>query len=369
MYRGIVYLLWACLILATLACGNSESGETDTASHEDVFIFNRVNEPNENAFSILVPEGWTTEGGIFRVDPTAAGGAAQSIAAKLDFAVKSDNTGTSMIRWLPDVLFYDAKNSPAGQMGMYPPGSNMNGMTVYPLMSADQFIVNLAFPYAHPQASDIEILETRSLPDLAGQYQQRVREAMPYLTFSYDAAVVSLRYVEDGTKYEETMTAVVENWGEIGAGMWGNKETFLYRTPIGKTSEFASIFSVIQSSVILNRQWIAGEIRGQIKRGEIALNTQREIQNLENAIVEHRQKTNAEIHNDAFLTLTDQEEYVNPFTNEVETGTNQWQNRWVNEQGQLIYTDREEYDPNTDPFLHAKGFKRTPVRPRFPDGN
>jgi hypothetical protein len=32
-----------------------------------------------------------------------------------------------------------------------------------------------------------------------------------------------------------------------------------------------------------------------------------------------------------FLTLTEQEEYVNPYTNEVEVGSNQWKYRWVNE--------------------------------------
>ena len=43
-----------------------------------------------------------------------------------------------------------------------------------------------------------------------------------------------------------------------------------------------------------------------------------------------------------YLTLTEQEEYVNPYTNEVEVGTNQWQHRWINESGDVIYTDNEE---------------------------
>jgi hypothetical protein len=124
--------------------------------------------------------------------------------------------------------------------------------------------------------------------------------------------------------------------------------------------------SVVQTSVVLNPQWIAGEIKGQIQRGEIVLNTQREVQRIEQEIVEHRQKTNAEIHNDMFLTLTDQEEYVNPYTNEVEVGSNQWKHRWVNESGEVLYTDREDYDPNTDIDLNRSDYKRTPVRKRFP---
>ena len=67
-----------------------------------------------------------------------------------------------------------------------------------------------------------------------------------------------------------------------------------------------------------------------------------------------------------YLTLTDQEEYVNPYTNEIEIGTNQWQYRWVSESGDVIYTDSEEYDPNIDINLNRSDFKRSRIRERFP---
>lgn len=335
-------------------------------TRQKTIIFRRQSEPRENAFSILVPHGWQTEGGIFRVDPTAQGGAAQSIAAKLDFAVKKDRQGSVMIRWLPDVLFFDMRHSPAGQMGLFPPGSNYNGMTVYPLMSALQFISQVAFPYAHPGVSGVEIVEQKPLPGLAEKYQQRVRAVMPQLTFSYDAGIVTVTYRENGINYKEKIFAVIENWGQLGAGMWGNKETFFIRAPVNEFADWEPVFSVIQNSVIINRQWLAGEIRGQILRGKIMINTQREIQRIDREIVEHRQKTNAEIHNDMFLTLTDQEEYVNPFTGEVEIGSNQWRFRWENEGGDIIYTNDPNYDPRTDVNLNRTDFKLTPVRKRFP---
>ncbi len=59
------------------------------------------------------------------------------------------------------------------------------------------------------------------------------------------------------------------------------------------------------------------------------------------------------------------EEYVNPYTKEVEIGMDQWRHRWINESGDVIYTDREEYDPNVDVHLNRSDFKRTPVRKRF----
>ena len=336
-------------------------------TNAQVIVFNRITEPNENAFSVLVPKDWQTAGGIYRVDPTEQGGAAQSIAAKVDFTVKNDATGTVMIRWLPDVLFYDARYSPAGQMGLYPPGSNYNGMTVYPWISAQQFVPEIAFPYAHPNASNVRVIESKKLSIVAQNYQQRMRALMPMIDFSYDAALVTLSYTENRVRYIEKMMCVLENWGRAGAGMWGNKETIYIRTPEGEFAKYESVLSVIQNSIIINKQWLAGELRGQERRGEIMINTQREMNRIEQQITEHHQKTNAEIHNDMFLTLTDQEEYVNPFTNEIEMGSNQWKYRWENEAGEIIYTDNESYDPRVDVNLNRTDYKLTPIRKRFPE--
>ena len=330
-------------------------------------IFQRVNEPKEQAFNLLIPRNWQVEGGIFRVNPLAQGGPSQSIAAKLDFAVKKDQAGSVMIRWLPDVLYYDARMSPAGQMGLFPQGSNYQGMTVYNLMPALEFIRRIAFPYAHPRAQNVQIVEQRNLPKVAGSYQQRMRALVPMIDYSYDAATITVTYQEGGQRYREKFMCVIESWGQAGAGMWGNKETFYIRTPENEFANWEAVFGIIQNSVQINRQWLVGEIRGQAQRGEIAIRTQQEMQRIEQEISTHRQRTNAEIHNDMFLTLTDQEEYVNPFTNQVETDSNQWQHRWTNAGGDVIYTDREDYDPNSDINLNRSGFQRTPVRKRFPN--
>jgi hypothetical protein len=368
------------IILAFSHCANTDEANSDTKKDynieqvidsserydEPVLVFQRKNEPRENAFSLLVPKGWQLHGGIYRIDPLTQGGPSQSIAAKLDFAVKKDNNGSVMIRWLPDVLYFDARYSPAGQMGLFPEGSNYQGMTVYNLMSAESFIRSIAFPYAHPNAQKIKIVETKKLNTVANNYSQRVKQALPYATMSYTAAIVKFNYTENGHQYDEIMFSIIENWGQLGAGMWGNKETFLVRAPKDELKNWEGLFSVIQNSVKINLQWLVGEIKGQAIRGEIAVNTQKEIEKIGREITSHRQKTNIEINNDMFLTLTQQEEYVNPYTNEIDVGTNQWQHRWVNESGDVIYTNNESYDPNVDINLNRSDFKQSKIRKRFP---
>lgn len=68
-----------------------------------------------------------------------------------------------------------------------------------------------------------------------------------------------------------------------------------------------------------------------------------------------------------FQTFTGKEQCVNPHTNEIETGANQYQNRWQNSQGDVTCTDDQFYDPNTDFNLHLiQDFKLGPIRPCGP---
>ena len=149
--------------------------------------------------------------------------------------------------------------------------------------------------------------------------------------------------------------------------MWANKETYLIRAPENEYQQWEAVISLIQKSVQINPQWMLGEIKGQMERGGILIRTQQEMQRIGQEMLNHRQRTQAEIQNDMYLNLTDQEEYVNPFTNKVEVGSNQWNYRWINQNGDVIYTNDESYQPNSDPVLHVSGFKRTPIRKRFPN--
>jgi hypothetical protein len=347
---------------------------------ENTVVFQRTVEPNEGAFSILVPQGWQVEGGIFRVDPMMQTQSAQSIAAKLDFAVKRDAAGSVMIRWLPETLFCDLRMTPAGQMGLFPPGSNYQGMLVYPLMSAQEFLVQGIFPQAHPWAEQVQVVEQRSLPQLAQRYQQRLAGLPIPAGFSYDAGVAVFSYVEEGLRTLEKAFTVIENMGPMAGGMWTNKETMFLRAPAQEFERWQPILSHIQGSVQINPQWIAQEIASQMQRSQMFLQAQRaaiardqrmleiqrQVQEIDRQIVEHRQRTNAEIQNDAFLTLMEQEEYLNPYTGDTEVGSNQWAYRWVTESGDELYTDEEHIDPNVLSSLNRSDWQRSKVRPRFP---
>jgi hypothetical protein len=65
-----------------------------------------------------------------------------------------------------------------------------------------------------------------------------------------------------------------------------------------------------------------------------------------------------------YLNLTGQEDYTNPFTGETERGTNEWDYRWENERGDVIYHNNRNYNPNEDASLSIQGFKRSTIKKR-----
>lgn len=334
----------------------------------DTVTFTRIPEPKERAFTFLIPKGWHVEGGIVRVDPLRQGGPAQSIAAKLDLQVKKDAQGSVMEHWLPETAWFDPRHSPAAQMGMMQPGGNYQGMTIMPLMGGQQFLRQVVFKRYHPRASDVKIVMAKNVPKLSQAYQQAAQIVVPPLApyLRYDAALLHVTYKEDSQRFEETLVTVIENMGSAGAGIWNNKLTFYMRAPYGQYKTWEPVFSVINHSIKIDHRWMAGEVKGQLTRNKIMDKSQKEIQRIAREISEHRYTTNAEIQNDMFLTLMGQEEYVNPYTGEVEIGTDQWRHRWVNESGDIIYSNREEYDPNIDIQINRSDYKRTPIRKRGP---
>lgn len=374
MKKTLIAILILILSTSFISINAAENKKTEStkakSSNKDsnALVFTRIQEPNEKAFSILIPSGWKTEGGIIRINPMNQGGPAQSIAAKLNFLIKSDDQTTIGLHWFPEILYCDARKTPAGQMGLFPIGSNYNGMPVYPLMSAEQFLVQGVFPQTHQNATDLNVIEVKKSPKLIEKYQKNLANLQAMTTmmfdFSYDAAVVTVTYNENGIAYKEKMITVIEDMGQIGAGMWTNKETFHFRAPINEFDKIEPIAYVIQSSIKINEQWLAGEIKGQIQRGELALKTQRYINDVNKQIVENRMETNAQIRNDMYLNLTSQEEYVNPYTKEVEVGSNEWQNRWINASGDVVYSDNTDYNPNYDDSLKRTDYKLCPVKPR-----
>jgi hypothetical protein len=327
-------------------------------SQKDAILFRRLDEPKEKAFSLLIPRGWTLEGGAIRLlDPNIAG-ANNMVECKFDLTVKKDAAGSVMIRWLPEMLCIDQS-----QAWGNPEGAVFNNFLVRRKRDPVSFVLQIAVPYAHPNAVNVKVKSSKSLPGLAARYASMVDPTVKmYTNMTYNAAIVEFTYEENGKAYLERLVTVIEDYGMNGGGLWKNRESMLIRTPAGEMSKWEPVLQVIQNSGIWNLSWITGEVNGQRQRSGLIAATQKELQAMDNAINESRRNTYSEINKDMYLTITGQNEYTNPFTGKTETDTDNWKNRWTNSSGDIIYSDNPSYDPNRDTDLNTSGFKRSAPR-------
>jgi hypothetical protein len=325
---------------------------------KNAILFKRVDEPKEKAFSLLVPRGWILEGGAIRLlDPNIAG-ANNMVECKFDLAVKKDAAGSVMIRWLPEMLCIDQS-----QAWGNPEGAVFNNFLVRRKRDPSTFIIQVGIPYAHPNASNLKIRNSKAIPGLETQYAASIDPSLKMFTnMSYRSAITEFTYDENGNSYIERMVAVIEDYGMNGGGLWKNRGSFLIRSPMNELEKWEPVLQVIQNSGIWNLAWITGEVNGQRQRSGLIAATQKELQAMDNTINENRRNTYSEINKDMYLTLTGQNEYTNPFTGKVETDSDSWKNRWVNSSGDIIYSDNTTYDPNRDPDLQVSGFKLSSPR-------
>lgn len=320
-------------------------------------VLEKIHEPVEKAFTILKPKGWEVEGGISRWDPVTMGGAANAIEAKIDFALKSDPKGTIQIHWLPDIYFVDMAGSMVA--GMFPEGSFYNGMPVLRKMNATTFLQNHLAPYLHPDMQ-VSVTDTRVLPEIEKLCYDT--DIVKEMQSKYSSAVTDFSYTEKGVRYHERAFCIIHDMGPYTAGMWKNRSTVVIRAPETSFSAWEPLFHEIGESVQLNPQWINAELKGQMQRGSTMIKTMNDINRIGQEIQKGHAETNAKINHQAYLNLTDQEDYINPHTNKVERGTNQWDHRWVNDLGNVIYTNEEEYNPNYDLELQMQGFQKSRVK-------
>jgi hypothetical protein len=345
---------------ATTSSGKPLSGARKGVA--PTVAFRRVAEPNEHAFSMLVPRGWLVEGGIFRVDPNRVGGTMNSIEAKCDISVKSDNAGTVMLRRLPKYNFADGPMLPP----THGPGMNYNGALVTPMPTVDNYLMWL-LNQTRPGIGDVRIVRREPLPKLADLFRRlsapmnnslaRVGIRPP----SYHAGFLIVEYSENGRRFKELLYTVLID-ARASMAVWANDMTTMMRAPVDEADRWKPVLDIVANSVQLDSRWIAGELRGQGERADIAKKLVNDLAKIDREIAAHRTRTQQEIQTDQYLTITGQNDYTNPYTGKVERDTGEWSRRWVNSSGEYIYSNDTSYDPNADPNNPRHDYRLTRAR-------
>jgi len=322
-----------------------------------------MQEPREAAFTLLLPQGWQMEGGIFRINAAQAGGPLNALEAKCELVLKNDAAGTIAMRIHPDVVY--AHHGIGG--GLWAVGSSYQGAEVRPVESAQAHLRTL-FEAAHPQAGNAVFTKECRLPGEIGSMNRGAafmnsllqQIGGSHMMFRHDAAGAVIEYDEGGRRFREVwLTGIVD---QRAAMTWKNTRTLSFRAPVEEFDRWRPIMDIVRFSIRFNTEWILKESKGQRERADFILKVFDEVRRIDQEIARKSTVTREEIMNDNFLVLTEQEEFVNPHTGEIETDTDAFQYRWSTDGGDVYYTNEEGVDPND--FMQRTDYKRTPVRPR-----
>jgi hypothetical protein len=347
--------------------GAAGPASSSPAGKRPTLLMQRTWEPNEKAFSFLVPKGWSFKGGIFNVNPLTQNGPGNSIAPKCDLIVKKDDPGTVLIRFVPSWNYADLTYSPTG-FSLFKPGQYYQGMLVKVLPTPKQFLTEM-FQTTRPQAAQVAVVAEdpmREMVEAVYRSNQQINQQLQQMGLKpnrYEGLAMLVEYSEGGQRFREVLKTIITD-SRTGAFMWTNEHTIQFRAPAGEFESWEPALDVIFNSIELNPQWLAAVTKAMDQRSKMALDTQRYINKVNNEILENRRRTHAEIRYENYLFLSGQDEYVNPFTKKVELDTSAYRHRWMNNHGDILYTDENSHNPNEYEKRPNYEWKQTPARPR-----
>lgn len=293
----------AILFFLLIVFSNCKPGNKDISNTEKIelqkeqlaFGFFQTSEPNEEAFSFLVPEKWLISGGITRVNSNPTSGRNDQDEAKLYLRLSSPDAKSTFC-WLPNNYYFDSHKRKDTRKKSTE--KNAHNLPEMPLLSPVDFGVQIAFPFAHPHAHDLKIIESKTLEKVAEEYRSLSERTLPEQIVDYMAASVSIQYVENGITFREDMICVIENFNN--AGYWGNKDTWYVRSSAEKFSEMSPVFSIICKSVRLNPRWIEKEVQYQQMEILTSWNKANDLSAVEKEIYEQRIRVNSSIASNIF---------------------------------------------------------------------
>jgi hypothetical protein len=324
-------------------------------------------EPKETAFFFLAPAGWQAEASVFRVNPLENNGPANSLMAKTNLELKSDAIGACLIHFLPIWIAVDFTGSGlAYNAAFYPIGSNYEGALVKPLPTPGQFLDEAARLF-NPTATDFHRLFGVDLQEMAVIVEQLYASSNQFFVgmgvppLTCQAGVAVYEYTENGVRYRETIvTAIVDGRGALAS--WWNERLIRMRCPATLANAVQPTFDAVVRSFVLNPEWLANEHRHAAKRTGIVIATGKELSDAARKMWSNWRDSRSSATEQTVLAITDQREYVNPYTDEIELAQAGYNRRWVSSQGDVIFTNDVNYNPTTDPTLWTQDWRKSDAK-------
>ncbi len=305
----------------------------------------RWSDPRENAFSIEVPQGWITQGGLERKS---------AIDTRAWVKAKSPDGQVLVFSGDPEIPPFTIPNQMMEWTGFregswYSPDGGLNRWIVSRYMNGADFAQSYAGRLGCPQ---VRITQRRNRPDQAqAMNEMNARYGLPSrldvgeVMFSCAAnGQPTNGYVAAGT----TMTAIPGTEG----GMWHVTILVGFLAAQGREAEAQAALKRMIESTEVNPAWAQAQLKTTARVSEITRETNEHISNIITQTYESRQATLDEVYRKYDNSIRGQEDVSDPQTGQtykVESGSNYY---WVDAFGTVLGTNIYE-NPNTMVYHEA----------------
>jgi hypothetical protein len=200
---------------------------------------------NEEAFRLLVPKDWRTEGGLVW----------RSELSNLVYLQlrSSDPQGGTALEFFPTPPFTWSMQGYPG----FPPGSLYLGSYVVQPLDPENFVRQLILPQMRGRVNP-RVIRTEPLPKLAQQVAAGVQE--PGAVKQVVAARTRIEYQEGARAFEEDIYVVLV-YSQVPLTpqyvFWGPDQAFGFRAEKGQLDRQTPLLEAMLASLRVNRLWFA----------------------------------------------------------------------------------------------------------------
>lgn len=321
--------------LARAASGHTDSGAVESPSdtnvseqpRQPVFRYRLYEDVTEKAFTVLVPDGWRTEGGIMQIPASQIQTVVDGCGKKLYFSIHDPASQVS-ITYFPTDIFHTAI---AGGMQVWP-GQVLNGMIQMPVVpSPAQYVSEYLFPSARQDARHVQWQNRQSLTALADAWHRAFHPDDPGTT-RVEAESVEVSYERSGTRFAELWTALITRTQLHTSVIWLPDFAVAAGGPAAIVEDYAPVLEAVITSFRINPAWMADMIASfdactkQVAKtqqrvrdleqsiAKRVMQVQQEIRNIDNDIVTHRDQTRSVIQEHEHNVLMGKDKYEDSAT-------------------------------------------------------
>ncbi|MDJ0926167.1 MAG: hypothetical protein QNJ73_00845 [Gammaproteobacteria bacterium] len=326
-----------------------------------------------NTHTLLVPQGWKAEGGVYSPPP-------QAYRWSPSRSIKVSSPDGAAVMFEPAVAGFDTRPS----MGAIPPEGSFERGNMVIRMPPDmqtwaQVISTQVIPQQFPQAKDIRVTESGIVPELTA-HARRAAEPMMRLVDQSTQGLGSSRdisvffflaaYEDSGKKWDHykifTRTFAMLN-NEFGHNnFWGTADAVSVRAPQGELQDYMPVFLVIINSLRLTPRWeqelmqtkakimgidhqtAMGTLRGMMQASNIMYAANQEVSNMQQSGYMQRSESQARGQRDFVNSIRDVHEFADPQNNRNVAVSIHWDNVYSNGSDQYVLSNDPSFDPNRE---------------------